>query len=152
MEFAKIRQEEFNEYLKTAVSEYAQDKVKAGAWAKSEALQLAQHSFNELLPEGPQTKDNYVFSIYTSEVVEPIGLIWVKVMGQKGFIYDFMIKEKYRGQGFGKQALLEIEKWASEQGLAELGLHVFAHNQTAYGLYKKMGYLETDITMVRKIK
>ncbi|MFK4568251.1 GNAT family N-acetyltransferase [Enterococcus sp. UD-01] len=152
MKLAKMKQEEFNEYLKTAVSEYAQDKIKAGTWEEAEALQLAQNSFDELLPEGPQTKDNYVFSIYTSEIGEPIGLIWVKVTAQKGFIYDFMIAEKYRGQGFGKQALLEIEKWAAEQGLAELGLHVFAHNQTAYGLYKKMGYLETDITMVRKIK
>ncbi|GGC92327.1 GNAT family N-acetyltransferase [Enterococcus wangshanyuanii] len=152
MKLEKMRQETFKDYVALAISEYAKDKIKAGTWSESEALGLAEKSFTDLLPDGPETKDNYLFSLFISESTEEIGIIWIKVTDQKGFIYDFMIDEKYRGQGYGKRALSTIDEWAREHGLQEIGLHVFAHNESAYHLYKKMGYLETDITMVRKIK
>lgn len=96
--------------------------------------------------------DNYLFSIYIPAIVEAVGMIWVKVTNQQAFIYDFQIKEKFRGNGYGKQTLRALEIWADEHQVTEIGLHVFAHNKSAHQLYKQMGYIETDITMVRKIK
>ena len=152
MKLEKMSQAIFKEYLNVAISEYAEDKIKAGTWAESEAISLAEKSFADLLPDGPDTTDNYLFSIFIPESTEDIGVIWINVTEQKGFIYDFLINAEYRGKGYGKQTLLLIEEWGQKHGLEEIGLHVFAHNQSAYQLYKKMGYLETDITMVRKLK
>ena len=86
-----------------------------------------------------------------SSAPEPVGMIWVKGAREKLFIYDFIIDDTFRGKGYGKKTLLLLEEWASEHDFTEIGLHVFGHNQSAYQLYKKMGYVETDITMVRKI-
>lgn len=143
---------DFDNYLNIAVLDYADDKIKAGTWKETEAIKQAKKSFTDILPEGINTADNYLFSIYIPTVIEPIGMVWMKITNRKAFIYDFKIHEEFRGKGYGKQTLKLFEKWACEHHLTEIGLHVFAHNTSAYQLYKKMGYDETDITMVRKIK
>ncbi len=150
MKLAKMTKKNFDKYLDIAIPEYANDKVAAGTWKKSEAINLAKDSYAKLLPNGVDTPDNFLFSITINS--ELIGMIWVKNIDKKLFIYDFMINEEHRGQGHGKNSLSLLEIWASEHGIKEIGLHVFAHNKSAYALYKKMGYVETDITMVRKIK
>ena len=110
----------------------------------------AKEIFASLLPQGTATENNHLFSLFAADFSEPIGVIWINTAAQKAFIYDFIIEEDQRGKGYGTKALQALEKWAIQQGITEIGLHVFAHNQSAYQLYKKMGYLETDITMVRR--
>jgi len=41
----------------------------------------------------------------------------------------------------------EIEIFAKSIGLKSIGLHVFGHNKLARDLYKKLGYVETNINM-----
>ena len=150
MNLIPMKDSDYAAYLTNAVFEYANDKVQAGTWAKDEALALAKESFASLLPQGTATENNHLFSLFAADFSEPIGVIWVNTAAQKAFIYDFIIEEDQRGKGYGTKALQTLEKWAIQQGITEIGLHVFAHNQSAYQLYKKMGYLETDITMVRR--
>lgn len=152
MNLVKMSEKDFDNYLNIAIPEYADDKIKAGTWKKSDAIHLATESYANLLPKGLHTPNNFLFSIMTSSSIEPIGMIWVKSTNKKLFIYDFMINEEYRGKGYGKKSLISLDNWASEHQFEEIGLHVFAHNQSAHQLYKKMGYVETDITMVRKIE
>ncbi|WP_420851953.1 hypothetical protein [Paenibacillus allorhizoplanae] len=38
-----------------------------------------------------------------------------------------------------------------EIGIKSIGLHVFAHNQIARGLYEKLGYEETSIVMAKEL-
>lgn len=141
----------YEDYLTTAVAEYAADKVTAGTWSQEEAPILAAESFQRLLPAGVSTKDHQLFSIYLTAEQPAIGVIWLHRQGEKAFIYDFIIAEDYRGKGYGKAALAAVDQWAITQGMTEIGLHVFAHNQTAYQLYKKMGYIATDITMMKPL-
>ena len=59
--------------------------------------------------------------------------------------------EKFRGKGYGKQAMLLIEEQASELGLKSLGLHVFAVNTVARNLYESVGYEASSLNMTKKL-
>ncbi|SET80116.1 Acetyltransferase (GNAT) family protein [Salinibacillus kushneri] len=81
-----------------------------------------------------------------------MGMIWLaQRSNEKGFICDVNIWEGNQGRGYGKQAMKELELVAKKLGLKSIGLHVFGHNQIARGLYEKLGYIETDILMEKKI-
>jgi ribosomal protein S18 acetylase RimI-like enzyme len=57
------------------------------------------------------------------------------------------VEEEFRGQGYGRQAMLLAETLAREEGALTLGLNVFGHNQVARGLYSSLGYHETAVQM-----
>lgn len=146
----KMNSNEFEEYLRYAIQNYANEHVKAGNWPEQEAISKSTKAYEELLPEGEKTADNELFIIRDGD--KEVGMIWLaQGSNDKGFIYDIEIREDSRGHGYGKQAMIEIEKEARNLNLKSIGLHVFAHNQVARGLYQKLGYAETNIKMEKKL-
>ncbi len=156
MNLVKMSQEDFDDFLSFSIKDYATDKIEAGTWSANEALKLSKDSFKQLLPDGRETKDEYLYSLIDDKSANKVGYLWVhltmKAEKKAGFIYDFVILEAYRHLGYGTQALETLEKEALKLGIEEMGLHVFAHNKVARALYEKMGFLETDITMVKHLK
>ena len=148
-----MNQEEFKQYISFAVEDYAKDKIASGNWSEDEAIDLSKKSFEQLLPKDEKTENNHLFSIFHNDIL--VGMIWIAQKGptkpNEGFIYDFMIFEQYQGQGYAKKAMKEIETIAKELGINKIGLNVFGHNKIARGLYEKMGYEITNITMVKTI-
>ena len=59
-----------------------------------------------------------------------------------GFI-GIAIKRGFRGIGIGTEMMKALEEHAKKIGLKVLTLSVFANNQHAINLYKKMGFIET---------
>ena len=55
-----MTQTEYEVFLERTIPEYAADKVRAGQWAESEALERSRKEFLSDLPQGVQTKDNYL--------------------------------------------------------------------------------------------
>lgn len=55
-------------------------------------------------------------------------------------LYDFSIKEEFRGKGLSKGALFEILFKAKESGIEELYLEVNDNNIIALRLYEKSGF------------
>jgi ribosomal protein S18 acetylase RimI-like enzyme len=146
----KMNSSEFERYLRYAIRNYADEHVKAGNWNEQEAISKATKEFEKLLPEGEKTVNNKLFIIRCED--KEVGMIWLaQRSNDKGFIYDINIWEGNQGRGYGKQAMKEIEKVARKLSLKSISLHVFGHNQVARGLYEKLGYLETDIIMEKKI-
>lgn len=141
---------DFQRYVSFAVKNYAEEKVQSGNWDAAEAIQKATEEYDRLLPEGENTANNKLFTIQDGS--EEVGIIWLAIRSaDKGFIYDINIWESYQGRGYGKQAMLEIEKVGRSLGLKSIGLHVFGHNKVAHSLYKKLGYVETNINMEKRI-
>jgi len=54
------------------------------------------------------------------------------------YVSNVLIKESFRGRGYGKVLLQELENQAHEH--QELTLHVYAYATAAKSLYNKMGY------------
>jgi ribosomal protein S18 acetylase RimI-like enzyme len=144
---------DFRAYLEFAVSAYAQDKVDAGNWAKAESLERSRQEFQQLLPHGIHTEANFLF-ILLDESMQRVGYLWYSIDAKKpnsAFIYDFEIYEQFRRQGYATQALKALEVHAKSKHVKRLGLHVFGHNTAARELYKKVGYLETNVNMAKEI-
>lgn len=141
-----IQQEDFDRFLARGIREYAADHVRNGNWPAEGALERSKKEFDQLLPDGIHSKDQYVWSIVTDEN-KKVGVLWVQVKDQKAFIYDFIIDDAFRGQGFGKQALAAMDEKLKSMDVASVALHVFGDNVTAQELYKKTGFEIAGIHM-----
>lgn len=145
----------FQSFLKQSTADYAEEKVQAGAWDADTALAQAQESMNRYLPQGLNTEGAYFYSVVEDASGTQAGYLWVNVTEKRGvreaFIYDIYIFEPFQGRGYGKQTLLLLDEEARKLKVAKIGLHVFGHNERAFGLYKKMGFQVTDITMSKTL-
>jgi len=143
-------------YLERGIREYAEEKVKSGNWQESEALEKSLAEFNKLLPDGVNSKNEFIYSIVDESTDQKLGMVWVEIKMEetprRAFGYDFIVYEPFRGKGFGKQALQALDKILISMDVESMGLHVFGHNATAFELYKKMGFEITNINMRKKYK
>lgn len=99
-------------------------------------------------------KDCVVLAEHGSEV---IGMCTIQAListaegGYVGLVEDMVVANKYSGKGIGRQMILEIERWATSQGLTRLQLLADCNNQPALAFYTKMGWLETRLIGLRKV-
>src|SRR5512136_2060104 len=102
---------DFQAYLEDDIERYAQEHVRAGNWHPSEALQKSREEHQRLLPDGLATKNHYFFLIEDEQRGAKVGIIWFAVYDERSpaFIYDFLIDEEYRRQGYGTQTLVALE-------------------------------------------
>lgn len=142
--FREMSDDEFDRFAEWDILDYSKDLIKAGLSSEENALEDAKKSFNELLPQGKSSKDNYIYVVVNNDN-EGVGFIWYqKYMEDIAFICDFLILEKFRKQGYGKQTLLLLEKEAKEKALNKVLLNVFKYNKPAFSLYKSLEYKIRD--------
>jgi len=146
-----IQQEDFDHFLERGIREYAEDHVRNGNWPAEGALERSQKEFEQYLPDGIHSRDQYIYSIL-DENENKIGILWVQVKDGKAFIYDFAIAEAFRGKGYGKQALVAMDEKLKLMNVESVGLHVFGDNIVAQELYKKAGFQITGIQMKKSLK
>lgn len=145
----------FQFFLSQSTRDYAEDKIKAGAWNPETALKQSEEEMTRYLPKGLNTEGAYLYSVVEEHSGEQAGYIWFNVTegrgGREAFIYDIYIFEPFQGKGYGKKALLSLDEEARKMKVTKIGLHVFGQNTRAFELYKKMGYQVTDITMSKEL-
>ena len=148
-----MTQPEYEAFVERAIPEYAADNVRAGYWSESEALEKSREGYEKLLSKGLQTEGHFLYTVYDAN--EAVGMIWIRADLQSpiknGFIFELHVDEKFRGKGYGKQAMLLIEEKARKLGLKSLGLHVFAVNNVARKLYESVGYEVSSLNMTKKL-
>ena len=151
-----MEQIDFEAYCERAIIEYADDKVRNGNWTAEEAPERSRVEFQHYLPDGLQSKDQFIFSITEESSGQKLGILWVNVKSDTpdhpAFIYDFIIEEQFRGKGFGRQALMALDEKLLSMAAKSVGLHVFGDNIIAQELYKKAGYMVTNINMKKTLK
>jgi ribosomal protein S18 acetylase RimI-like enzyme len=146
-----LQQEDFERFLEREIRSYADDHVRNGNWPVEGAIERSRKEFETHLPDGIHTRDQYLWSL-VDDAANKIGVLWVQVKDQKAFIFDFVIDERFRGKGFGKQALTAMDEALKSMGAGSVALHVFGDNTVAQELYKKAGYQITDIHMKKSLK
>ncbi|KGX84405.1 GNAT family N-acetyltransferase [Pontibacillus marinus] len=149
-----MTQEQFERYYEKSIEEYAAEHVKAGNWSEEEALPNARKQFQQLLPDGLETENQVLFTIVNEED-KSIGILWLNITEKQdekhSFIYDIKLDEEQQGKGYGKASMNVLEDYVKEQGISQIGLHVFAHNKRAVALYEKVGFEMTDHVMKKRI-
>ena len=145
---------DFATYMASAVREYADSHIRAGDVAPEDALVHAQKDYDELLPDGLHSKDQYLFTV-THDALGAIGMAWFQVRerttGKSAYLFDMRIREDLRGHGYGRQTLQLIESTSRELGAQRIGLNVFGYNVVARSLYEKMGYEITGMGMAKQL-
>jgi ribosomal protein S18 acetylase RimI-like enzyme len=142
-----MEQRDFEPYLERDIREYAEEHVRNGNWKKEEALEKSRKEHQQLLPDGLQSRNQYLYSIMDDADDKKLGMLWVNIENGQAFIYDFRIDEEHRGKGYGKQALMALDEKLHSMNVQSVSLHVFGDNITAQQLYKKMGFEITGIHM-----
>jgi RimJ/RimL family protein N-acetyltransferase len=60
-------------------------------------------------------------------------------------VLSVALLKQFRGQGIGKEILIQSLKQAKELGIWRIELEVFADNKPAIALYKQLGFVEEGI-------
>ncbi|HEY7936210.1 MAG TPA: GNAT family N-acetyltransferase [Candidatus Limnocylindrales bacterium] len=136
------------------IAGHARDQVRIGAWPAEGAEARAAAVLAVLLPDGQATTDHQFKSILNEDGLV-VGALWFapdRVDGRRAiFIWDIVIAEDFRGRGYGRAALAALEPIARSLGYDEIGLHVFGDNEIARDLYRSAGYVETNVSMVKRL-
>jgi len=137
-----------------SVLAYADDKVRIGAWPSEGAVERSEREYAALVPDGQATPGQEFRSIVNDAGVV-VGALWFgpsDAIGRgQAFILDIEVDQAFRGQGYGRAALVALEALARELGYDAIGLHVFGDNEAARALYRSAGYVETDVTMQKRL-
>lgn len=151
---APMTEAEFAAYLEKTIPQYAREKVQAGNWPEEGALERSRKEYEHFLPQGLHSEGHFLF-LLENEAGEKVGWLWYGWLKQAkpglAFIFDFEIYEQFRRRGYATQALAALETHARAQGVTTLELHVFGFNTPARELYKKAGYLETNVNMAKQL-
>lgn len=141
--------EKYETWLDNSVKFYAEEKVRVGNVSAEEAMQASQHEFEQIMPDGLDTLDTYLFNVKDEDSDQDVGSLWLKVRdeGREMFIYGIEMNEEARGKGYGRQTVQALEVLVKQMGIPKISLHVFGYNEVAINLYKSSGYVATNILM-----
>ena len=160
LELLPMNQDMYNNYIKKAIQQYAEEVAQSKGIDLDKALELSNEEFNSLLPNGLKSENQYLNTIINDEN-ENIGIMWFSTESDYGkneaFLCDIEINKEYRGKGYGHESMKLLESKVKELNLAVIGLHVFLHNEIACSLYNKIGYQEikrgkTGVIMKKTLK
>ena len=150
-----MTQAQFDAFFCETVPAYADDKVAAGQWPRSEALARSQAEFDQLLPQGLATPDNLLYALTDDEGAQ-VGVLWVSVQERAGqriaYIYDVSVRPERQREGHASRAFAALDEIVRELGLAGVALHVFGHNTAARALYERLGFRATNISMFKAVE
>lgn len=151
--FREMTEEEYLQYSEFNIQNYASERARHFKRPFEEELATAKEQVGELLKDGLHTKAHFISKIIDAENGEAVGHIWFHVNEAKksAFLYDIMVEEGFRGKGYGKAALHELEVRLREMGIGQVALHVFADNNLAISLYSKQGYYVASHNMQKDL-
>lgn len=146
--------QDFAAFIRKSIPEYAYDQMRAGNWTAEEAAGRARAEFQQMLPQGPQTPNQYL-NIILDEQGHKVGMLWYFIdpshAPPKAFLIDFFIFPEGRHKGYESAALKLFEQQAHANGAARVELQVFTHKAEDVALYQNSGYAQTSIFFAKDL-
>ena len=146
----------FNTYIEEAVTHFSKEYVIAGICCESEAVALCRATYENSLPQGVLTPNNYLYAIRKADEQVVIGMAWIAIWNNAGrraaFICDIYIRPEWRNLGYGTLTMHLLEQQIHKfSDVSEIGLHVLWQNKAAQSLYRKLGFKPTGINMIKSL-
>ncbi len=141
--FKSMGNDEFRVYSKWSVKAYAEHLIKSGDEKfRFKALKAAKSEFQDVFPDGADSADNYLYIVINdnSEKIGVIGYQKSPFEENSAFVTENVIKEEYRGKGYGKSAFIKLQEDAREKGFVKMVLNCFKHTPISYSMYEKNGF------------
>lgn len=149
-----MSEKDLNSYKPLIISEYAMAIKHNYCIPFDEALKAATGQINAALNDGISSKDQYLYNIILNDTTPVcVGYLWICVQKdmKRCTIYDIYIEARFRGKGYGTEALDLVETGMKKLGISKITLHVFADNPGARALYEKIGYAITGYKMQKTL-
>lgn len=158
----------YREYIETDKDKLLELANKLEEYAKSvDNLHRVKNlpGFAELsLKETLENVNKYQGKIWFAEDEEIIvgyiiGVIWEQSEKNKleigprkvGEVIDLYLEEGYRGKKIGKTLLSMMEDYFKQKRCDSMWIEVFSPNENAHNVYKKYGFIDREIGMVKQI-
>ena len=120
----------------------------------------------DIFPESDYIKmvsdSDFFLSVAVTEEGEIAGLCFARILytgdceiltkRKRLYIDDFIVVDKYRRRGIGRQLYTQIKDSALRLGVDSIELKVWGFNQNAVNFYRSLGMEEQSIQMEEKIK
>jgi GNAT superfamily N-acetyltransferase len=151
-----LPEDAFESWLERSRARYAADMVANGGLTPAQAEAKAARDSRMLLPDGLATPGQHVFVVEDADTGAAVGTLWFAVGSspegnERAWLYEIEIDASQRGKGYGRAAMLELERRVLELGHERIELNVFGGNEPARALYRSLGYAESAVTMVKRL-
>ena len=138
--FVKINNKEFKLFAKWSVRNYADNLIKSGAEkCRLKAIKTARDELKNVFPDGVDSADNYLYVI-TNENGKKIGVIGYQKSPfeeNAAFVTENVIKEEFRGKGYGKSAFFKITKRCTTKRIFKNGIKcIYAQHRCLFNVSK----------------
>lgn len=146
--FRLMKAEEFPVYSDYFIVDYADEIVANFGHTLDKGRAIAAKELADDLPQGVSTQGHHLLCIEASGS-GTIGYLWYQLFdeGNTAFILDFMLFERFRGQGKGEATLKALEEQLLQKGVEQIKLRVAFKNNRARYLYEKVGFNVTGYNM-----
>lgn len=149
--FRPMNDDEFPAYMDYFIPDYAAEIAANYRLSHEQALQQARAEINSSLPDGVNTAGNVLLCIQADIDSENghAGYLWYKpdIALKSAFINDFHILPPYQNRGFGREALICLEKSLIAEGFRQIKLRVAGDNHAAQHVYASSGFNVTGVNM-----
>ncbi|HRN96215.1 MAG TPA: GNAT family N-acetyltransferase [Candidatus Levybacteria bacterium] len=117
-------------------------------------------SVQETLENVAKYNGKILFAEIDNQIIGMIcGVIWEQSEKNKleigehtlGEILDLYVDDNYRGQDIGTELLSKMENHFKDNGCDSMWVGVFAENSGARNAYKKFGFNEREVGMLKEI-
>jgi GNAT superfamily N-acetyltransferase len=136
---------ERHEALEKEAVDYAEAKARAGFWSREESLSRASKEIASTVGPDPAER-GHAFFVGVDGAGQRIGWAWTgpvpgsKTSRGKRWLFQIVVDEPLRGQGYGRALLQAVERQIRGDGMRWLHLNVFRWNSVAVTLYETSGY------------
>jgi ribosomal protein S18 acetylase RimI-like enzyme len=72
--------------------------------------------------------------------------------GRIGYVSLLAVAEPAEGAGLGRRLMAKAEEWCRAQGLSGIQLDVFASNGGGRGFYRRLGFGEETLRLVKSLE
>ncbi len=135
-----------NYHKKLTKAKYMQNILKTNSKAKTKTKKYFENKITSkeseiLLVESGKVLGFIMLSIYDSSPISSI-----KKYGHIGY---FFVKRNMRGKGIGKKIYKKSLEWFKDKKIKRISLEVNFLNKKTIELYKKLGFKEFEINMIK---
>ncbi len=145
----KMTTDYFKIFQEVSVNNYAKALSKSKIISLEDAAAISKNEFDSLFKKGLHSSQFIIKNIILGTKV--IGFIWYEVNNITAHIYDIFIYKNYRNKGYGKEALLKLQRELKKQHIKYVELNVFSHNQRAIDFYQRLNFRTECHAMIKKI-
>ncbi|MGZ0150056.1 N-acetyltransferase family protein [Kribbella sp. WER1] len=149
VELRPMSQSEYPEFKEQLATKFAAAIGPARGLTAEEALKISYDETEKLLPNGPDTEKQLLWTAVADGIA--VGTLWISTKARMPFVYGVEVAATQRGKGYGRAIMLAAEEECRRRGYSDLELNVFGDNTTAISLYDSLGYVVTSQQMRKSL-